>query len=191
MAATAPAVVHDDTFKDCFSIASPMLADLIGEGSRNIVYEHDTEGDKYSEVKKAILAAGGEDNCFCVAVCKEANIWAVGIASGWKNRGKAAKIALALALADDQTTFSKCIEKYRDFALLCVEAELITKDRVPAKDAWWDFGNDSSGGAAGYGKEASKGGGKGKGPYPSKGAEKGGKGVFDGREKGCKGGKGE
>jgi len=156
MTGTAPAVYYDAEWQDCFAIAQHMLWDLIGDGTKRVEYTHDTEMDQFPEIKQAIADAGGEEDCYCVAICAECNTWAVGIASGWKNREKAAKVALALALADEQKTFEKCVNKYREFALLCQSAELITADRVPGKRKKWGSGGgwgESSGGwEGGYGK---------------------------------------
>ena len=38
-------------------------------------------------------------DCFCVAVCRGLGVWAVGVASRARNRGDAARIALAAAIA--------------------------------------------------------------------------------------------
>jgi hypothetical protein len=141
--ATAPAVYFDKEYTDCFSIGPSLLWDLIGNKVTSITYEHDPDGVTYPEVKLALMEAGGdpENNCFVVATCDSSKIWAVGIASGWKNREKAAKIALALALADEEEIFEKAIEKYSYFAQFCVTAGLIPESKLwkikkKQKGAW-------------------------------------------------------
>lgn len=180
MSTTAPAIIHDKEFEACFSVATDLLWDLIGKASNHIKFEHDEDGDKFPEMKEAIVNAGGEDNCYAIAICEECSVWAVGIAAGWKNREKAAKIALALALADDKKIFNKCIQKYRDFALLAVCAELITADKVPPKPYKGKDGEEESGAKGG---KAGKDKGKGKGKW-GKDDGWGGKGDDWGKGKG-------
>jgi len=57
--------------------------------------------------------------------CPSEHKWAVGIASGWKNREKAAKLALALTFIEDEAKFIECAEKYDGFGYLASCAGLM------------------------------------------------------------------
>mmetsp|Transcript_33818 Transcript_33818/g.53778 ORF Transcript_33818/g.53778 Transcript_33818/m.53778 type:complete len:201 (-) Transcript_33818:46-648(-) len=84
-----------------FSEAHHILADFFG-GSANISASiqviNDPDGTSYPEVYAAWKAAGKEDNMPTIALCPSLGKWGVGL-GGRKNAERAAKLALAVALA--------------------------------------------------------------------------------------------
>lgn len=151
--ATAPAVYYHKDWHDCFAAAHLMLIDLVGDDAQKVEYTHDFKDNIFDatvfpEVRQAIADARGHDECICVATLQECNVWGVGLAAGQRNREMAAKIALALALSDDPAVFDQCINNYRDFAVLCVAAELLPSDRLPAKQKQAEWGEDDGWGSS-------------------------------------------
>merc|ERR1712232_688782 len=123
MPLSAPAVYFDKKFAEAFSSASWILGDLAGDADFTI--EHDPDLEKFPEVAEAVKLAGGEEDCISVITCPSEHKWAVGIASGWKNREKAAKLALALTFIEDEAKFIECAEKYDGFGYLASCAGLM------------------------------------------------------------------
>lgn len=128
--AEAPAILHTKERKEYFSNAHSLLQELVPDLSE-VAFEDDPEWTIMPEVSAALTEAGAEENCYCVATCPSQGVWAVGMASGWKGRESAGKLALALALAQAAGRIEELGAQYPDFAELCVGAGLMqpTKKR--------------------------------------------------------------
>merc|ERR1712226_1359807 len=57
--------------------------------------------------------------------CTDKSNWAVGIASAWKNREKAAKLALALTFVESESKVVKLARTYSGFGDLAIAAQLM------------------------------------------------------------------
>merc|ERR1719215_875714 len=128
--AEAPAILHTKEKKEYFSNAHSLLSELVPDLSE-VAFEDDADWKVMPEVGAALTEAGSEENCYCVATCASQGVWAVGMASGWKGRESAGKLALALALAQAAGRLEELGAQYPDFAELCVGAGLMqpTKKR--------------------------------------------------------------
>merc|ERR1712151_374500 len=84
-----------------FSEAHHILADFFGGSgdiSHSIKIIHDPDGQEYPEVYQAWRASGKDENMPTIALCASLGRWGVGL-GGRKNAERAAKLALAVALA--------------------------------------------------------------------------------------------
>jgi len=113
-----PCVLHQEAIADTISYSPHILGDFEID-AESVVFEHDSDWDKYPEVAAAIKAATGTELPFCVALCEEKAIWAVGAATGWKKREQAARLALCIALAANLEDFSKLAKSQREFTQIC------------------------------------------------------------------------
>lgn len=113
--AESVAIHHEGKqMKDWFTNAHSILSELVENISEEVEFEDDPEGEKLPEVHAAWTASGGEEACLCVAKHAGLGLWAVGVASGWKNREAAAKMALALAAAKSGKS-PELVEKTGDY----------------------------------------------------------------------------
>mmetsp|Transcript_25431 Transcript_25431/g.72627 ORF Transcript_25431/g.72627 Transcript_25431/m.72627 type:complete len:492 (-) Transcript_25431:180-1655(-) len=100
--AEGPAVMHPGKhMKEYFSNAHSILSELVEDVAAEVVFEDDPDAKALPEVAAAWAEAGGEENCFCIAKCTSLGCWGVGLAPGWKGRESAAKMALAIAIAQN------------------------------------------------------------------------------------------
>jgi len=148
--ADAPALTHDKN-KSVFSSGHAILQEIVGDVGAECEIHHDTEWDQFPEVGAAIKQAGGEELCFSVATCPNQGKWAVGIASGWKGRECAGKLALAFALLADKPAheLESLCKEYPEFREVFVDAGILPprgKKRPQAQAQSWDSG--------GYGGQA-------------------------------------
>mmetsp|Transcript_45934 Transcript_45934/g.106799 ORF Transcript_45934/g.106799 Transcript_45934/m.106799 type:complete len:488 (-) Transcript_45934:186-1649(-) len=68
---------------------------LYSEGNN----QQDDSWEKFPEVGAALRETVPEiDECFCIAVCREAQVWAVGVGAKGRNRYYASRVALAMRL---------------------------------------------------------------------------------------------
>lgn len=106
----------------------PLLRDLVGELSE-VEIHHDPGWDTFPAVGAALKAAGGPEECLCIAVCKKFNVWAVGLGSKWKQRESVAKLALCVAITLKTSEFEDVIQTWTDFLSF---RERVRKASVPA-----------------------------------------------------------
>lgn len=104
-----------------FQNAGSILSDIIGDTS-DISYIDDPDWETFPEVGSAITAAGGEENCICVATYEAAGVWAVGMAAGKKPRESAAKMALAMAMVTVSGRAEELVATYPELGPLCSAA---------------------------------------------------------------------
>merc|ERR1712050_393270 len=92
----APSIAcYNPKAHDLFSQASNILQEIVGDCSTMVKIEHDTEGDQFPDVTKAVIEAGGDsDLAISVGVCPEAAKWAVGLGAGKQSRERAVKLSL-------------------------------------------------------------------------------------------------
>lgn len=94
--AEAPAIQFQKGH-DIFACGTNVVCEIVGDVDEQVQIIHDEHGTQFPELNQALREAYGEDNCFCVATCPSASMWAVGVGGGWKTRERAAKLALGLA----------------------------------------------------------------------------------------------
>lgn len=117
--AAAPAISFDKAYT-IFSIASSLLNELVDDGSVDVAMDHDPEWQRFPEVGEAIKASGADPNCFALASCPGQMKWGIGIASGWRNREAAAKLALVVAMTTGETEKKERLaRKYPEYRALC------------------------------------------------------------------------
>ncbi|CAK0862574.1 unnamed protein product [Prorocentrum cordatum] len=115
----APALVYDKSMSETFNIANVILPELVTNMTTDVVLNHDADWQNYPEVGKAVVAAGGEENCICVAICPSRGKWGVGLGGGWKTREAAAKLALSVALAQGHAKYQMICQAFPEFDKLC------------------------------------------------------------------------
>lgn len=86
----------DEMIKRLFDDPDPEGEIEYSEGNQQV----DDSWERFPEVGQALVDAFPDagDECFCIAVCRAHNIWAVGVNSKGRNRYHSARIALAVAL---------------------------------------------------------------------------------------------
>merc|ERR1719199_1729903 len=104
---------------DVFQSAHWILSELIEEVKEDVEFTDDPEHDKFPEVDQAIKNAGFEQGCYCVAMCPKFMKYGVGLAQGWKDREKAAKLALALTIASGTGELGKLCNAYEEVKYFC------------------------------------------------------------------------
>jgi len=99
--ASAPALKFDSAHKELFSIAASTLTELLGDDASGMEMIDDSEGAFFPELAAALDRAGcsKEERFICIALSEKLQRFGVGIAGNKKNRERAAKLALAVALA--------------------------------------------------------------------------------------------
>lgn len=107
------------------------MKELVGDVAVAVQIDHDPEWEQFPEVGEAVKAAGGPEDCLAVATCAEHGAWAVGIASGWKGREAAAKLALALSVATALDKLGEVAQNHPDFRSLCEGAGLLEPTAAP------------------------------------------------------------
>eukprot|EP00930_Biecheleria_cincta_P029812 TRINITY_DN20689_c0_g1_i1.p1 TRINITY_DN20689_c0_g1~~TRINITY_DN20689_c0_g1_i1.p1 ORF type:complete len:597 (-),score=134.48 TRINITY_DN20689_c0_g1_i1:144-1934(-) len=118
-----------------FSNGHSLLQEVVGDVSAECEIHHDTEWELFPEVGEAITAAGGEQLCFSVATCPSQGRWAVGLASSWKGRETAGKMALAFALLADRPTqeLESICKNYDGLRAVFVDAGILPPRGNPKK----------------------------------------------------------
>ena len=96
---SVPAIEHNGIAR-FFRNAHNMLCefDEAKDPSTDVVFDDDPDGSLFVEIHTAWKAAGGSAAPCCIAKCKAAGLWGIGMASSQKCRLKAAKLSLAVAL---------------------------------------------------------------------------------------------
>jgi len=131
----APSVEHQGKhMKKYFENTDAILRDLF---ALDVTVEDDPEWTSLPEVGQALQAAGAEDNCYCVASCASQNCWGAGLASGWQARDKSAKMALALAIAQQTGRLQELTQKYPEFHEMCASAGLVVGPAKRRKGGGW------------------------------------------------------
>lgn len=103
-----------------FSSAAFVLGDCVGDIATEVEIIHDADWTQYPDIGETIKAATGEEHCFAVAVCASQAKWGLGLASGWKGRESAAKLALAVSMASDNPQLNgKLTRAYPEFGAIC------------------------------------------------------------------------
>jgi len=122
--ADAPAVLHGGKAqKEYFSNSHSILQELV-EDISEVQFQDDAEGTVLPEVSAALIAAGAEESCYCVATCPSQAVWGIGVANGWKTRETAAKMALAIAVAQAQGKIEALAPNYPEFGEICATVGL-------------------------------------------------------------------
>lgn len=127
----APAVWQDAGLANLLAASQHILGDLGVEAS-GVTYTDDTDWAKFPEIGAALKASGGEESPFCVAEYPEQNIWAVGLASQWKKREQAARLALCVAISANLQDFAGIAETQPDFTAFCESVGVSTGTDIPA-----------------------------------------------------------
>lgn len=96
----------------------PFLEELVGDIASEVKLHHDTGWDTFPVVAEAFQVAGGEEECYCVAVCDKLDAWAVGVASKRKVRENMAKLALAVAISIESSDFDQVVAPWKEFTML-------------------------------------------------------------------------
>lgn len=115
--AEAPAIAYDKS-QYIFQSGHHVLGDILGDISENVSFLHDADWDQLPEVGEALKAQGITDQCYVVASCESQGKWAIGMASGWKHRETAAKLALAVAIAQSEPPSPGIANTYPEFMSL-------------------------------------------------------------------------
>jgi len=104
-----------------FSSSAFVLKDALGDiASNEVEIVHDADQHEYPDIAAAIKAATGEPWAFALAVCASQAKWGLGLASGWKGRESAAKLALAASLASDNPELAgKLAKAWPEFGDMC------------------------------------------------------------------------
>mmetsp|Transcript_76988 Transcript_76988/g.214011 ORF Transcript_76988/g.214011 Transcript_76988/m.214011 type:complete len:423 (-) Transcript_76988:104-1372(-) len=104
-----PFAFYDDLPEKMARLAPTLIKNSLGgKVDGGVSYHHDPryKGEDagtymYPEVAKALKKAGREEDAYCIAVCQARGKWAVGLATGWKRRETAARVALVATLAPE------------------------------------------------------------------------------------------
>jgi len=124
---TAPAMEHSKAHAHTFGSAGKLLKALLGEIEPEI--HHDPEWTEFPEVAEALKTVGIDDNCYALGLCPTLGKWGVGVASGWKNRELAVRMALAVAVASEVPgTIDDVIQEYPDFYQILAGAGMVDKE---------------------------------------------------------------
>lgn len=109
-----------------FSESHYILSEFFDNGfEENVEFNHDANGDTFPEVHAAWKAAGQEENLPTIATCPSLGKWAVGF-GGQKNALRAAKLALAVAIAtDNPPKLGTVVHNYPAFRQLLESAGMV------------------------------------------------------------------
>lgn len=110
---------------DVFSSAHHILSELVPELSEEVSFVHDADCDKYPEITAAVKAGGMEGIGQAVALCPSISMWAVGLAYGWKDRERAAKLALSVRIASGTDNMEALAANYPDYAAFVNKTGLV------------------------------------------------------------------
>jgi len=130
-----PAVVHQNAHKDLFSCAANTFRDILGEDADSVEFLDDHDGTLYPEIGEALQSAGsdGHDRCYCLAVSKVFGKFGVGVAGNWKNRERAARLALALEVSKENPGAQSQLHLAPEFTSFCRNSGLEHKGRQGGK----------------------------------------------------------
>merc|ERR1712113_65734 len=118
-----PAITWSKELKDHFAPAHLMLSQVV---DMNFVeFRDDNTWTVMPEIGQAIRSVGAEESCYCIAIAPDWSAWGVGIASGWKGRQPAAKLALMLALTRNARKLSEVAAAYPTFGAMLEASGLI------------------------------------------------------------------
>jgi len=135
--ADAPAIAHTKQLKEFFSNAHHILSELVEDISVAVTFEDDPDWKEVPEVGTALKEAGAEENGYCIAVCEEQACWGVGMASGWKARESAAKLALAMAIAQNTGRLEELAKTYSEFGVVLAAAGLVEQPQKRRRKGGW------------------------------------------------------
>lgn len=96
---SAIVVSSDGKKKAFYSNADKLLTHIAGEQAADVEYHDDDHWSVFPEIGSLLKEIAEAEECFCVAVSRDHDLWAVGVGMRAQNRTSAAKIALATALA--------------------------------------------------------------------------------------------
>jgi len=130
------AIEHSKQQKEFFSNAHSILGEMIEDISAEVTFEDDAECTIMPEIAQALKASAGEENCFCVARADSHGCWGVGVAAGWKGRESAAKLMLALSLAQATGRLEELAQTYPEFGQVCATAGLVAATKKRRKGQW-------------------------------------------------------
>lgn len=114
------AAVAYNKAQSIFSSSHHILSCLVEDVAVDCEFVHDPDWKQFPEVARAMKAAAPvEAQSFVLATCPGSAKWALGLASGWKHRESAGKLALAVAIAQDGGPFvDEAFANYPEFAAL-------------------------------------------------------------------------
>lgn len=135
--AEGPAVAHSKQLKEFFSNAHNILSELVEDISAAVTFEDDPDWKVMPEVGAALKEAGAEDNSYCIAACETHACWGVGLASGWKARESAAKLALAMAVAQNTGRMEELAQTYPEFGVVLATAGLVEQPQKKRRKGGW------------------------------------------------------
>lgn len=135
--AEAPVVGWSKHLKDFFCNAHSILAEMIEDVAAEVTFEDDPDWKVMPEVGEAIKTAGAEETCYCVARSEAHACWGVGLASGWKGRESAAKLALAVAAAQNAGKIEEFSKSYPEFGIFLGAAGIIEPPQKKRKMGGW------------------------------------------------------
>lgn len=114
----APVVTYSSELK-ALEFSDVILNEIVGSVTTEIQIHHNM--DDFPQVTLAVSSTAAKAD-ICIAVCKSASRWAVGVNSQKNCRERAAKLALSVALAPLTDQLPKLISSYPDFAICVQEA---------------------------------------------------------------------
>lgn len=119
-----PAIVYDKS-EEIFQSAANMLSDLLGDMAKSVQIHHDPDKQHFPEAEEALRQASGEEHCLALATVADYRVWAIGAAPGWKNRERAVKLALCVAIAVGTDMYHTLVKTYPEFRAMCEGAGLV------------------------------------------------------------------
>jgi len=137
MPSSAPVIIFDKYYNGFFKDGQGALSEILDDIETEVVFTHDADWTEFPEIGTAVTEAfpGGEaqDQGFCVASCAAFNKWGLGLASGWKNREMAAKLALAVAIcAEGGATLDSAAAAHPKFGKLCAASGFVADPEAVA-----------------------------------------------------------
>jgi len=135
--AEAPAIFFTKSQKEYFSNAHSILQEFVEDVKEEVAFEDDADGGVFPEIHAAVSAAGAEQSGLCVASNAEQGVWGVGLAHGHDGRMRAAKLALGLAMCQNQGKLEEFAQKYPEFGRMCASAGLVEMPAKRRKKGGW------------------------------------------------------
>merc|ERR1712232_507778 len=117
------AIVYNRNLKDMFSYSSQILQMMVDSFSVDFIEDYDCT--QMPDVSRVLMQAGIGDEAYTVAICKAKKLWAVGVGSSTKTRKNAAKLALALAVAQADHLIIEASEHFEEFCKLALLLNLV------------------------------------------------------------------
>jgi len=137
-----------------FDKAMPVFgsaAHIFGELGAEVEIVDDPDWEKFPEIGAAAKTATGEDHSFAVGKVASLGIWAVGLGAGWKARERAIKLAVSLALLqNDPAQLARLAQTYPELGATCAAAGWIEGPAGAGKGG----GAQASGGGGGAKRKA-------------------------------------